>query len=297
MQTIDALALRQRLVRPPDAHKGAGGRVLLVGGAQGMTGALVLSGMAALYSGAGWVELAFLCDPAPWVLGEHPELMLRSAGGLLALDEAVFHTALASTQALGIGPGMGQSPVARAWLSRLLPPRAGTPCLDLPLVIDADALHLLAQQPELMAGLRARTLPAVLTPHPGEAGVLLGCSAQAVQADRPAALKRLVALTHSVVVLKGQGSLVAGPGWGPEICGAGNSGMGSGGMGDVLTGLLAALLAQGLRQGLSVWELTRLGVQLHALAADELVHVLHQGPLGLTASEVAKQVRSLLNGK
>ena len=297
MQTIDALALRQRLVRPPDAHKGAGGRVLLVGGAQGMTGALVLSGMAALYSGAGWVELAFLCDPAPWVLGEHPELMLRSAGGLLALDEAVFHTALASTQALGIGPGMGQSPVAKAWLSRLLQPSAGTPRLDLPLVIDADALHLLAQQPELMAGLRARTLPAVLTPHPGEAGVLLGCSAQAVQADRPAALKRLVALTHSVVVLKGQGSLVAGPGWGPEICGAGNSGMGSGGMGDVLTGLLAALLAQGLRQGLSVWDLTRLGVQLHALAADELVHALHQGPLGLTASEVAKQVRSLLNGK
>jgi hydroxyethylthiazole kinase-like uncharacterized protein yjeF len=289
MKAIDVLSLRHRLVRPPDAHKGAGGRVILVGGQQGMTGALVLAGMAALFSGAGWVELAFLCDPAPLVIGEHPELMLRSASDFLN----VLQTNPSSLNALGIGPGMGQSPLAKQLLAQSLP-------LEMPLVVDADALHLLAQDPNLMAMLRARPLPAVLTPHPGEAGVLLGCTAQQIQADRPAAVRRLVELTHSVVVLKGQGSLCAGPGLdagisGPEICLAGNAGMGAGGMGDVLTGLTAALLSQGLRRGLGVWDLTRLAVQLHATAADELVHVQHLGPLGLTASEVAKGVRPLLN--
>jgi hydroxyethylthiazole kinase-like uncharacterized protein yjeF len=285
MQAIDVLALRQRLVRDPDAHKGAGGRVLLVGGATGMTGALVLSGLAALYSGAGWVELAFLSEPAPLVLAEHPELMLRSARDLTGFETA---------QAIGIGPGMGQSPLAQSLLSRALQATEAA-SQPIPLVVDADALHLLAQHADLRELLRARAVPAVLTPHPGEAGALLGCSAQEVQADRVAAIVRLVELTNSCVVLKGHGSLCAGPGWGPEICTAGNSGMGSGGMGDVLTGLLAALLAQGLRKGLSVWEVTRLGVQLHALAADELVHGLKQGPLGLTASEVVKQVRTILN--
>ncbi|HEY0268994.1 MAG TPA: ADP/ATP-dependent (S)-NAD(P)H-hydrate dehydratase, partial [Methyloradius sp.] len=163
-----------------------------------------------------------------------------------------------------------------------------------PLVIDADALNLLAADGALMELLRNRKAPSVLTPHPGEAGRLLHLSNQTIQADRVTAINTLVKKTKSVCVLKGSGSLVASPEHAPEICKAGNPGMATAGMGDVLTGIVAALIGQGIRNKLSALDATRLAVLLHAMAADSLVSK-GIGPIGLTALEVAHEVRQLIN--
>lgn len=280
---INALHLKDRLRRLPDEHKGHGGRVLVIGGANSMTGAPVLSGIAAMYSGAGWVEIAFLAEPRPLLISEHPELMLRSAKELNALTASV----------IAIGPGLGQSKDAYSLLRLALES-------SVPLVIDADALNLLASHSELLKQLTERKFPSVLTPHPGEAASLLNTTADEVQRDRPLAIRQLVALTHAIVVLKGQGTLCLSPTESLHICQEGNSGMGSGGMGDTLTGIIAALIAQGIKHHLNTWEATCLGVQLHAQAADNLVSGKGSGkaaigPLGLTASEVALEVRRLLN--
>jgi hydroxyethylthiazole kinase-like uncharacterized protein yjeF len=157
------------------------------------------------------------------------------------------------------------------------------------LVLDADALHLLATDPTLRKSLKERG-NAVLTPHPGEAAALLDCDAAQIQADRIASALHIADHYHAIVVLKGAGSIIATPEGRWFINASGNPGLSSAGMGDVLTGVIAALIAQGL----PVEQATLLGVYLHGRAADELV-ADGIGPLGLKASEIALEVRNLLN--
>lgn len=280
---LHALHLREQLVRAPHEHKGHGGRAVLIGGGTNMTGAIVLSGIAALYCGAGWVEVGFLADPRPLLIPEHPELILKGYTELISRqwDEK-------SVQAIGIGPGMGKSDGAISVLKIVLQTK-------IPLIIDADGLNLIAENRALMELLQKRQTSTILTPHPGEAARLLSKSSAEIESNREQAILDLVKLTGAIVVLKGQGTLCAAPTHPPEICQAGNSGMGSGGMGDTLTGILTALVAQGSFHHLSPWDATRLGVELHAHAADQLVYRKKQGPIGLTASEVALEVRQILN--
>jgi NAD(P)H-hydrate repair Nnr-like enzyme with NAD(P)H-hydrate dehydratase domain len=136
----------------------------------------------------------------------------------------------------------------------------------------------------------------VLTPHPGEAARLLNVSSEQVQADRLSSLEELIHITQAIVVLKGQNTLLGAPHQGAQKCHRGNPGMGVGGMGDVLTGLIAALVAQGIRHDLSVFEATGLAVELHSMAADVLVNQ-GVGPIGLTPMEIILKVRDLINIK
>jgi hydroxyethylthiazole kinase-like uncharacterized protein yjeF len=209
--------------------------------------------------------------------------MLRSAANLLNQPFMQQITAAA------IGPGLGTSNAALNILTHLLH-------ADFPLVIDADALNLLALHPDLLKLLSVRGAPTVLTPHPAEAARLLGCSTDDVQNHRENSCLNLVRQTGAYVVLKGRGSLVCSPANG--LAGSellyqnptGNPGMASAGMGDILTGMVTAFLAQGapLMQALSA------AVYIHGLAADDLV-AQGIGPIGLTASEVAHAARKALN--
>ena len=284
MKALAALPLARRLVRRPDAHKGDSGKVLLIGGAPTMAGAMVLAGRAALYSGAGYTVLLILDEASAHVVPEQPELMVHAAARYPDPAQALASIA---PDVVAIGPGLGLDEVAQRWLEAAL-------AWDGRLVIDADALTLLATHPHLLDALRQRPQPAALTPHPGEAARLLNTTNHAIQADRTQALQALVAHTDCIVVLKGQQSLVGAPGQEPQVCGQGNPGMAVGGMGDVLTGCLAALAAQGLRHHLTLFEATCLAVQAHALAADRLV-AQGVGPVGLTPMEVAVEIRRVIN--
>ena len=280
---IDVLNLRKKLIRQPFEHKGSGGRIVIIGGQNGMTGALTLAGIGALYSGAGWVELGFLANPYPLLISEHPELMIHRAKNIKMNDADV----------IAIGPGMGVDSEAKSLVQQAL-------LSSQTLVLDADALNLISQNSELLELLKNRSADSVLTPHPGEAARLLNLSTADIQAEREKSIRAPIEKTQAIVVLKGSGTLCGSPHNPTEICLRGNSGMGSGGMGDTLTGIIAALIAQGAKRGINTWDATRLGVEIHALAADQLVlgnnnlgHPL--GPIGLTASEVALEVRHILN--
>ena len=166
------------------------------------------------------------------------------------------------------------------------------------MIIDADALNLIADSTELLSALQLRNQQfpgqSILTPHPGEAAQLLKSSSAEIQVDRFSSLHQLVQLTQSMVVLKGQHTLIAGPQHSAVQCEAGNPGMGTGGMGDVLTGSITAIAAQGVHHHLNLWDSSCIAVQLHACAADSLVQK-GVGPIGLTPSEVIIEMRSLLN--
>ena len=284
---LQALELIHRLKREPSEHKGNAGKVLLIGGAPGMSGALMLAGSAALHLGAGWTILEMLDPTAAHALPEQAELMVR-----LASFNAQEQLAATTPDLIAIGPGLGFSALARDWLSTVLSyPKV-------PLVIDADALNLIADTPQFLDLLKQRNQAfpgmSVLTPHPGEAAHLLNTSATSVQEDRIAALSNLVKLTNSIVVLKGQHTLIASPTNAVVQCDQGNPGMAVGGMGDALTGSIAAIAAQGIRHNINLWEASCIGVQLHASAADSLV-AQQVGPIGLTPTEVILEMRSLLN--
>ena len=253
--------------RRPCAHKGDFGHVLVVGGDHGMSGAARLAGEAALRCGAGLVSLATRVAHTAAVSAARPELMCHGVTDAVSLKPLLRRATV-----LAIGPGLGQDAWGRGLLGAALASR-------LPLVVDADALNLLAAEP-------LRRTRWVLTPHPGEAARLLGISTAEVQADRPAAARALHREYGGVVVLKGAGSLIADDG-GLALCDAGNPGMASGGMGDVLTGVIAALLAQGLGPG----EAARCGVCLHATAADRAAGA---GQRGLLASDLFPCLRELL---
>ena len=284
---LRSLELITRLKRAPSEHKGNAGKVLLVGGAPGMAGALMLSGSAALHLGAGWTILEMLDPTAAHAMPEQAELMVR-----LASFNAQEQLEVTAPDVIAIGPGLGFSALARDWLI------ASLRYPNVSLVIDADALNLIADTPEYLDLLkkRNRVFPgmSILTPHPGEAANLLNTTASDVQENRLNALSDLVGLTNSIVVLKGQHTLIASPTHQALQCAEGNPGMAVGGMGDVLTGTIAAIAAQGLHHNLNLWEAGCIGVQLHASAADSLV-AKQIGPIGLTPSEVILEMRSLLN--
>ncbi len=271
-----------RLQRQAYEHKGHAGKVLIMGGATGMAGAPLLAGKAALYSGAGWVVIGFLDENVVSVIEDQPELMIRVAKGGL-INEV-------RPDVVAIGPGLGQSDLSKQLLQEALQSHH-------PLVIDADGIHLLAQHSDLLALLKARpSLSTVLTPHPGEAASLLKTSAEKVQENREQALQDLIKLSNSIVVLKGHQTLIGGPNQITQVCMKGNPGMGIGGMGDVLTGVVSALISQGRQHQLNTYEATSLAVELHSEAADMLVNQ-GVGPIGLTPMEVIVQIRNLINIK
>ena len=284
---LNALELAKRLKRAPAEHKGDAGKVMLVGGAPGMAGALLLAGNACLHLGAGWTILEMLDPTSAHACMDHPELMIR-----LADPQANLSTQQNKVDVIAIGPGLGVSELSKLWLHNIL---SNT---RVPLIIDADAINLIASDEALLQVLQKRNQEnpeqTVLTPHPGEAANLLHSSTIDVQDNRINALEQLVALTQSIVVLKGQNTLIASPKHPALRCEEGNAGMGTGGMGDVLTGSIAAIAAQGLRHQLNLWEASGLAVELHALAADSMVRK-GVGPIGLSPSEVILEMRSLLN--
>lgn len=285
--TLDALKLVKLLKRQPAEHKGSAGKVILIGGAPGMAGALLLASNACLHLGAGWTILEMLDPASAHADANQPELMIR-------LAKANIHEELTTTRpdVIAIGPGLGKSKLAYDCLYESL----SYP--NIPLIVDADALNLISESTELLKQLQLRNkaLPgfSVLTPHPGEAAKLLDYTTEQVQSDRIGAIQKLTELTQSIVVLKGQHTLIASPQHPPVQCPAGNPGMGTGGMGDVLTGSIAAIAAQGVRHQLDLWQSTGIAVELHASAADRLVSK-GVGPIGLTPSETILEMRTLLN--
>jgi hydroxyethylthiazole kinase-like uncharacterized protein yjeF len=256
-----------------NVHKGSYGTLGVVGGGDGMVGASMLAARAALHLGAGKVLVGLAATHRPAVDSQQPELMLRGAADVLER----------TLDALVIGPGLGTGETARDLLARAL--RLATP-----LVIDADALTLISADAALAAAVNARTTPTIITPHPAEAARLAGVETSDIQANRLEAALRLADRFNAGVVLKGVGSVLAYAGGDWAINGSGNAGLASGGTGDVLAGMLGALLAQGIAPA----DAMSLGVCVHGAAADALV-AQGVGPLGLTASELGPAARRLLN--
>ncbi|HEX6691134.1 MAG TPA: NAD(P)H-hydrate dehydratase [Burkholderiales bacterium] len=259
--------------RPANFHKGMAGSLGVLGGAHGMTGAALLAGRAALKLGAGRVYAGLLQKDAIEVDFAAPELMLRHADDVLGLD----------LDAVVAGPGLGASEHAATLVGAVL-------ASEMPCVLDADALNLLSENGSLKDSCARRTADTLLTPHPAEAARLLGTSVADVQADRLAAAQRLARSFNAHVVLKGNGSVVAARDGHWFVNATGNPGMASAGMGDVLAGILGALLAQRYSGETAIV----LGVHLHGAAADALVRS-GAGPVGLTAGELIEPARRLWN--
>ena len=271
---ITPAAFSSRLVRRRrNSHKGSYGDVVIVGGDTGMTGAALLAGRAALHVGAGRVFVCMLAPGAPQLDPLQPELMLRPA-------EQAPH--LGGTVA--VGPGLGQSPQAAALLDTLI---ATAP----ELILDADALNLVAVRPQLAQRLRARPSPAIITPHPAEAARLLETETASIQSDRLASAQALARRFNCLALLKGCGSLIAIPDGRWWINGSGHPGMATAGMGDVLSGLIAALLAQRWPTEPALIA----AAHMHGLAAD-LLAAEGCGPVGLLAGEISPAARRILNG-
>jgi len=264
-------ALKPRLL---NSHKGDFGSVGIIGGDYGMVGAALLAGRAALKSGTGRVYVGLLARDAPLLDAEQPGLMLRNADAVLKL---------VNLSCLAVGPGLGQTPDAAFYLGWALES-------PLPLVLDADGLNLIAADAGLAGRLKNRKAATLLTPHPAEAARLLAITVREVQNDRLGAAIALARNLNSLVVLKGAGSICAAPDGTWHINTSGNPGMASAGMGDVLTGMIAALLSQGAEPRTALL----VAVYLHGAAADCAV-AGGAGPVGLTASETIEAARLLLN--
>jgi NAD(P)H-hydrate epimerase len=256
--------------RPRAANKGDFGRVLIVGSGSAMPGATRLAGEACLRVGAGLVTVAVAPDNVAAIAAGRPELICVALTGEAALAET-----MARADVVAVGPGLGRSAWARAALTAVL--GSGKP-----LVVDADALNLLA---EVGAPARAGW---ILTPHPGEAGRLLGVSAADIQRDRLAALDRLLERFDGTIVLKGAGTLVGARGRTPGLCERGNPGMATAGTGDVLTGAIAGILAQ---SG-DPWAAARVGVLVHAMAGDAAAR---SGERGVLASDLLRELQHCVN--
>lgn len=275
-QPASALGYRQSALgrwlapRRPDAHKGDHGRVLCIGGDHGFGGAIRLCAEAALRCGSGLVSVATRPAHVAAVLAARPELMVRGID-----DQDELAQVLRTASVLALGPGLGRGDWAQGlWRTALA---SGTPC-----VLDADGLNLLS------AGGHALPARTVMTPHPGEAARLLECTVSEVERDRFGAARTLAVRFGAVVVLKGPGSVVAVEGQPCAVIDAGNPGMAVAGMGDVLTGVIAGLLAQGL----DPWEAAVCGTLLHACAGDQAAR---DGQRGLLALDLMPQLRHLAN--
>ena len=264
--------LLKRFIKPRsrNSHKGSYGHILGVGGNMGMGGAIRLCGEAALRSGAGRVTLATHPGHASVINLSRPELMVKGVGGGEELG-----LMLSGDHVLAIGPGLGRG----SWSESLL--RAGL-ASELRLVVDADALNLLAEMDLAAEGLQPDNW--ILTPHPAEAARLLSCEVAEIQNDRVTAAHRIANKYQATVVLKGCGTVIAAADGDYAICPFGNPGMATAGSGDVLTGIIAALLGQGL----SCYEAASSGVLAHALAGD--LAVQHVGEMALLAGDISDQL-------
>ena len=260
--------------RLKNSNKGNFGNLGVIGGAVRMTGAAVLAARAGLLMGAGRVYLGLLDDAAPTYDSMMPELMLRSADEVLKLEKL---------DCLVLGPGMGTDETARSMLARAL-------VLSTPLLLDADALNLLAGDASLRKILLQRTAATVVTPHPGEAARMLACTVQDIQNDRIRSALDIARQYQAITLLKGCGSVIALPDGRWFINHSGNPGLASAGMGDTLAGIMGALIAQDL----PAKEAVQLATYLHGAAADGLME-RGSGPVGLSASEVMTEARWLLN--
>ncbi|MFI8337443.1 NAD(P)H-hydrate dehydratase [Pseudomonas taetrolens] len=265
---LHAETLPRLPARTTSAHKGQFGHVLLIGGDRGFGGAITLSAQAALRCGAGLVSLATRPEHVPAALTRLPEVMTLGVSSANQLMDVLVHASV-----LVVGPGLGQAPWGRSLLSAAAQTK-------MPQVWDADALNLLSNADfKLTSG-------SVITPHPGEAARLLGISTSQVQGDRPAAARALVKKYSVACVLKGAGSLIADVDGRLALCDHGHPAMATAGLGDVLAGVIGALLAQGL----SAFDAACLAVWLHARAGEQ------QGTMGrgLAASDLIPVIRQLL---
>lgn len=250
-------------------HKGLSGHVLVIGGADGFSGAARMAGIAALRVGAGLVSIATTAENASFMNAEHPELMCH---GITNVEE--LQSLLAKASVIIVGPGLGQTDWAMQLWQQVMQS-------SLPMVVDADALNLLAQHP-------IKRDNWILTPHSGEASRLLKKTTTDIQRDRLSAVHELVAQFGGVGVLKGAGTLVAAENVTTGICDEGNPGMATAGMGDVLSGVIGGLLAQGL----PLEAAAKLGVIVHAKAGDMAAK---DGERGMIATDLLPYLRELCN--
>ncbi len=267
---IDDRLLEESLTpRARTAHKGDFGHVLVVGGGPGMSGAARLCAEAALRAGAGRVSLATHPDHAAFISAARPELMSHGIS-----DAADLKSLLENADVVAFGPGLGQSDWAREIFTVVAASEQAA-------VWDADGLNLLAMAPDVREN-------RVITPHPGEAATLLQTETAAIQADRPKALEALAGKYGGVAVLKGAGTLVSAESGAPFICTAGNPGMAAAGMGDTLTGVIAALIGQGL----SLSDAAKVGVEIHARSGDIAAEA---GERGMLASDLIAALQGVVN--
>jgi len=280
---IDFDSIRHLLTpRAGNSHKGDFGHVLVIGGDKGFGGAALMAGISAARTGAGLVSVATHPAHCSAVLSRCPELMAR---GIEESEDLL--DMLASASVIILGPGLGQTDWSRVCLRLTLEQLSESP---VPLVLDADALNLVSEGlcKEVLTNLE----DIIITPHPGEASRLLGCTSAEIQADRLAAITSLQQAFPGGAVLKGQGTLMA---WRRENrtsvvqCAHGNPGMATGGMGDVLSGVLGGLLAQGF----SLEETLQLGVCIHSKAADLVA--ASQGERGMLATDLIGTIHQLVN--
>ena len=260
--------------RDRDAHKGKFGHVLVIGGDEGFGGAAAMAAEAALRVGAGLVGVATRSSHVSALLARRPELMVKPIESGQQLEPL-----LSAPSVLVVGPGLGRS----SWSEQVLQQAIKS---GLPMVVDADALNLISEG-KLVRHLDARQW--VLTPHPGEAARLLGRNNSEIQANRPQACRDIHERLGATVLLKGAGTLIVGPG-GMSLCPYGNPGMATGGMGDVLAGVIGGLLAQGIRAEPA----TQLGSCLHAAAADRVAE--QRGERGMLATDLLEPLQHLVNG-
>lgn len=263
--------------RPKTANKGNLGHILVIGGDHGMPGAVCIASQGAALMGAGLITVVTRPEHITAVVANRPELLCY---GLKTTQTQLLKSLLKSASMIILGPGLGQSNWSR-WLFKQTMQyikQHQTPCL-----IDADGLNWLVKtkcQPQAHC---------VFTPHPGEAARLLGCSTDTIQSNREAAIQSLQKKLGGVVVLKGSESLVYTAGENIQVCHAGNPAMASGGMGDLLSGIIAGLSTQGL----TLWQAGQMGVWLHARAGDAALK--KQGGPGLLASDLLPELKPLLN--
>ena len=258
--------------RRANVHKNRFGHVLVVGGDEGMGGAVLMAAEAALRSGAGLVTVATHKSHAGSIINRRPELMVRSLDHSGGLDELLKRATV-----IALGPGLGRSKWSEEVFNRVMQ-------ADLPSVVDADGLNFLAQHPSKRDNW-------ILTPHPGEATNLLGQSlsgSRSVQSDRYAAIRQIQDQYGGVVLLKGLGSIIHSES-GTSLSQYGNPGMSTAGMGDVLTGVIAGLLAQDC----DPYFAARLGAVVHSLAADQNTQI--NGERGLMATDLMAGIRRLVN--
>ncbi len=259
--------------RPCHAHKGHFGHVLLVGGDHGFAGAILMAAQAALRSGAGLVSVATRGEHRAAFLARQPEVMVHSVA-----QSADLQPLLTKVSVVVAGPGLGQADWGRDLLQAIL-------ASDKPQLLDADALNIISNESAVSA--RADR---VVTPHPGEAARLLSSDTAAINQDRFAAVKQLQQQLGGVALLKGAGTLITDNAHPVKVIAAGNPGMATGGMGDILSGIIGALMAQGM----TPFDASCLGALVHALAADKVA--AEQGERGMAATDLLPWLPLLLNG-